>query len=181
MKKPNAKTNSVSWWAAGILLGLVQVLAISLSQSLDVSPQFIDANTDFLKSSAPEYINSHPLMQNEDFRKSNQGWWLCIGILIGAFIAAIWLGIWKIYTTSDLWQQNHNTPIIVRMIAAFFGGALMLLGTAIAYSGLSGNLITGLSELSLSEIPFSIAMMISALLVARFIYPVVNRKNDQVK
>ncbi len=181
MKKPEAQINSVSWWAAGILLGLAQILAISLSQSPDISHQFIAANTDLLKSSAPEYINNHPLMQNEDFRKSNHGWWLIIGILIGAFIAAIWLGIWKIRTTSDLWQQNHNTPIVVRMIAGFFGGALMLLGAAIAYGGMSGNVITGLSELSLSAIPFSIAILIAALLVTRFIYPSVNRKNNQVR
>ena len=181
MKKPNNQTNHVPWWVAGILLGLVQVLAISLSQSLDVSAQFINTNTGLLKSSSPEYINSHPLMKNDDFMKSNHGWWLGVGILIGGFIASIQLGTWKIRTTSDLWQQSHNTPIIVRMIACFFGGALMLLGAAIACGGISGNFITGVSELSISAIPFTIAMFISAMLAAYFVYPSAKGKNNQVK
>jgi len=34
-----AKTSPLPWWAAGIPLGLVQVLAISLVKPLDVSAQ----------------------------------------------------------------------------------------------------------------------------------------------
>jgi hypothetical protein len=122
MNKPNTQIEPVPWWVAGILLGLVQVLAVSLSQSLDISPQFVASNMKMLESAAPEYIESHPLRQNKEYAKPDYGWWLVIGIVIGACIATVQLGIWKLRTTSDLWQQNHNTPIIVRMIAGFFGG-----------------------------------------------------------
>ena len=178
MTKSIAQTHPLPWWAAGILLGLVLVLSLSLTQSLDVSPQFITTNTGILESTAPEYIESHPLVRNEDFVKSGEGWWLAIGILIGACVAAVQLRVWKLRATCDLWQQNHNTPIVVRMIAGFAGGSLMLLGAGIAYGGVSSNFIKGLSELSLSAIPFTIAMLFSGMLVAYLIYPAASSKNN---
>ena len=181
MNKPVTQTHPLPWWAAGTLLGLVLVLAVSLAQSLDVSSQFVATNTGILKSTAPEYIENHPLMQNEDYGKSDRGWWLAIGIVIGASIAAVQLRIWKVRATSDLWQQNHNTPVIIRMIAGFFGGFLMLLGAGIAYGGVNSNFITGLSELSLSAIPFTIAMFTSGALIAYLVYPLTNNKNNNGK
>ena len=181
MNKPDIQTHPLPWWAAGILLGLVLVLAISLAQSLDVSHQFIVSNTDFLKSTAPEYIENHPLLKNEEFENSNKGWWLGIGILIGAFIASIHLKKWKVRATSDLWQQNHNTPIVVRLIIGFLGGFLMLLGAGIAYGDIARNLFMGLSELSLAAIPFTIAMLFSAILIARLVYPGISNNNNKGK
>jgi hypothetical protein len=54
----------------------------------------------------------------------------------------------------------------------------MLLGAGIAYGGVSGNFITGLSELSLSAVPFTIAMFISSVLIAYIVYPVTSGKNN---
>lgn len=181
MTKPNAQTHPLPWWAAGILLGLVQVLAVSFAHSLDISPQFVITNTRILESIAPEYIENHPIMQNEEYEKSRYGWWFGIGIAIGAVIAAVHLRIWKIRATTDLWQQNHNTPIVVRMIVGFFGGFLMLLGAGIAYGGISGHFFSGLAQLSLSAIPFTITMIISGMLIAHLVYPKTQGKINQEK
>ena len=43
------------WWAAGLLLGLVQVLAIALVKPMGVSKQFVVADTKVLNRVAPEY------------------------------------------------------------------------------------------------------------------------------
>lgn len=171
MTKPNAHTPPLPWWAAGILLGLVQVLAFSLAQSLDISQQFVNTNTRILESIAPEYVQSHPIMNNEEYNNSSLDWWLGIGIVIGAFIAAVHLRIWKFRATTDLWQQNHDTPIVVRMIIGFFGGFLMLLGAAISYSGIIGHSFSGLAQLSLSGIVFTISMLFSSMFIAYLVYP----------
>ena len=181
MKNTNVQTHPLPWWAAGILLGLVQVLAVSFAQSLDISNQFVTSNMKILKSSTPEYMENHTLIQNEIYDKTDHGWWLGIGIAIGACAAAVYLKIWKIQATSDLWQQTHHTPIIVRIIVCFFGGFLMLLGAATAYGGACRNFITGLSELSLSAIPFSIAMLASGMLIAYLVYPAAPGKNNHGK
>ena len=132
MAKANSQTHPLPWWAAGILLGLVQVLAVSLSFSLDITPQFVNTNTKVLESIAPGYIENHPIKENTEYERTGSSWWFAVGIFIGAFIAAVHLRIWKIQIISQLWQQNHNTPIVVRMIIGFFGGFLMLFGAGIA-------------------------------------------------
>ncbi|MBN1972100.1 MAG: YeeE/YedE family protein [Sedimentisphaerales bacterium] len=181
MNKPDSQTYPLPWWAAGILLGLVQILAVSLSQSLDISPQFIFTNTKILNSYAPGYIEKHPFMHNEEYENADHGWWLGIGIVTGACVAAFYLGIWKVRAVSDLWQQNHNTPIVVRLIAGFFGGFLILIGAGITYGGVSANFITGFSRLSLAAVPFTIAMFVSGMLIAYLVYPVTAPKNNQEK
>ena len=178
MKKPDSQTYPLPWWAAGILLGLVQILAVCLAQSLDFSNQFVFTNTKILDSYAPEYINKHPLTNNEEYQNTNQDWWLGIGIAFGALIASVYLKTWKLSATSDLWQQNHKTPIVVRLIVCFFGGFLMLLGAAIAYGGFSEHFIAGFSKLSLAAIPFTLAMLASGMLIAYLIYPSTSIKNN---
>ena len=171
MTKSNAQTHPLPWWAAGILLGLVQVLAFSLAQSLDISKQFVNTNIIIMESIAPEYIQSHPIANNEEYNKSDMDWWFGIGIVIGGLIAAVHLRIWKVRATTDLWQQNHDTPIVVRMIIGFFGGFLMLLGAAIAYAGIIGHSFSGLAQLPLSGIVFTISMLFSGMFIAYFVYP----------
>ena len=178
MKKPDSQTYPLPWWAAGILLGLVQILAISLTQTLDVSHQFVFTNTKILKSYAPDYIEKHPLTNNEEFENKNQGWWLAIGIAIGACIASFYLRIWKVRTIPDIWKQNHKMPIVIRLIACFFGGFLMLLGAGIAHGGISDNFLSGLPKLSFSAIPFTIAMLASSMFIAYLVYPEAESKNN---
>ena len=191
MTKANAQTHLLPWWAAGILLGLVQVLAVSLAQSLDISSQFVSTNIGIFESVAPAYLENHPLMEKEEYKKSDTeneeyqkpktGWWFGIGILIGALIAAVHLKIWKIRTTSQLWQEAHNTPIIVRMIIGFFGGFLILLGSAIAYGSVSGHFFSGLSQLSLAAVPFTISMLVSGMFIAYMLYPKTTGEVNQEK
>ena len=89
MKEFHTYTDSLPWWAAGILLGLVQVLAVSLAGPLDVSSQFIITDTTALEGLAPEYIENHPIKEHEEYNKSSYGLWLNIGILVGAFFSTL--------------------------------------------------------------------------------------------
>ncbi len=181
MKKPDSRSYPLPWWASGILLGLVMILAISMAKSLDVSNQFVFTNMKILKSYAPEYIEKHPLSANQEFQNTNHGWFLAIGIVIGACVASVYLKICRLQASTDLWQQNHKTPIIIRWIVCFSGGFLMLLGAAIAYGGTGEHFITGLSKLSLAAIPFSLAMLISGMFITYLIYPSTTSDNNGKK
>ena len=171
MKEFNTNKDSLPWWAAGILLGLVQVLAVSLAGPLDISSQFISADTIILEKIAPEYIENHPIKKQEEYNKSSYGLWLNIGILAGAFFSTIHLRRWRIHTTTALWRQNYKVPIVLRLIVTLCGGFLMLLGAGFALGSVSGQLISGWNQLSLSVVPFTITMFLAGMLVVKLLYP----------
>lgn len=171
MKEFHTYTDSLPWWAAGILLGLVQVLAVSLAGPLDVSSQFIITDTTALEGLVPEYIENHPIKEHEEYNKSSYGLWLNIGILVGAFFSTLHLRKWKIQTTTALWRQNYKTPVVIRLIVTLCGGFLILLGAGFAFGSISGQFISGWSQLSLSAVPFTITMILTGMLVAKLVYP----------
>jgi uncharacterized membrane protein YedE/YeeE len=47
----------------------------------------------------------------------------------------------------------------------------MLVGAGLAQGGASGHLVSGWAQLSLSAVPFTIAMLGSGMLVAYVVYP----------
>lgn len=171
MTELNSRTPPLPWWAAGLLLGLVQVLAIALVKPMDVSQQFIIADTKVLNSIAPEYSENHPLLSDEQNKKFDYGLWFNIGIVIGACLAAFHLKVWKIRTISTWWKHNHDAPRLLRLIAGFCGGVLLLLGAGLAYGCITGQFISGWTQLSLSAIPFTISLFVFGMLAAYLIYP----------
>ena len=171
MNKLSAQTHPLPWWAAGILLGLVQVFAISLVKPLDVSTQFVVADMKALETIAPDYTENHPLKNYEEFKKSGYGWWFNIGLIIGAFLAVLHLRKWNLQASTIWWQHNHNAPILLRLIVALAGGFLILLGAGFAYGGATGMFLSGWTQLALSAIPFTFSMFGFGMLAAYFLYP----------
>jgi hypothetical protein len=171
MEEPNNITPALPWWGAGILLGLVQVLAVALVAPMSVSKQFVVADAKVLDHVAPEYSEKHPLITNEGYKNFGYGWWFDIGILIGACFAAIHLRIWKVRAASVWWKRNHDAPALLRLIAGFCGGVLLLLGAGLAHGCVTRQFLGGWSQLSLSAVPFTIALFIFGMLAAYLIYP----------
>ena len=171
MNNLSVQSPPLSWWLAGILLGLLHVLAVSMTEPLTISNEFIAVDAKALKHLAPEYAETHPLAGNEEHTKFGYGSWFCIGLVGGGFFAALRMRTWRARVTTTWWRQNRNAPIALRLIAGFGGGVLMLVGAGLAHGGVSGNIVGGWAQLSLSAVPFTIAMLGSAMLVAYFVYP----------
>ncbi|NOR68035.1 MAG: YeeE/YedE family protein [Woeseiaceae bacterium] len=171
MNNLSVESPPLSWWSAGILLGLLQVLAVGLTKPLDMSNEFIVADAKTLKHLAPEYAKTHPLAGNEEHTKFGYCSWFCIGLVGGGLLAAVRLRTWRARATTAWWRRNHNAPVVLRLIAGFGGGVLMLVGAGLAHGGTSGHLVSGWAQLSLSAVPFTIAMLGSGMLVAYVVYP----------
>ena len=159
------------WWAAGIFLGLVQVLAIGLVKPLGVSTQFVVADAKIISRVAPEYAQNHPLISKDKYQKFGYGWWLDVGLIVGAFLVALLVRRWKVQNTTVWWQANRGTSVANRFIAGFIGGFLILLGARLAHGCTSGQFASGWAQLSLSVIPFTITMFAFGMLTAYLIYP----------
>ena len=76
MENLMVKESPLPWWAAGIMLGLVQVLAIGLVKPLGVSTQFVVANTKIINQVNKGYVENHPLISKDKYQKFGYGWWL---------------------------------------------------------------------------------------------------------
>ena len=171
MNTVTAQRNFLPWWAAGVLLGLVQVLAVSLVGPLEVSSPFVSADAKALEHLAPEYAENHSLVSSEEYQQWGYGEWFNIGIVLGALIAVLHMRTWQLRTTTVLWQRNHNAPVLLRLIVGFCGGVFVLLGAALAHGAVSGQFISGWTQLSLSAVPFTITMLGCGMLVAYLVYP----------
>lgn len=171
MKEPSSQTPPVPWWTAGILLGLVQVLAIGLATSLDVSSQFVVVDAKTLEHMAPEYAENHPLISDKQYNKLGYESWVGIGLVLGAFFAALHLRMWRVRATSAWWTRNHNDPVLLRLIAGFCGGLCAMLGAGLAGGGVIGQFAGGWIQLSVSAVPFTIAVFGAGMLVAYLVYP----------
>ncbi|UCC99588.1 MAG: YeeE/YedE family protein [Phycisphaerales bacterium] len=159
------------WWAAGLLLGLVQVLAVGLKKPLGVSTQFVVADAKMVSAVAPDYAETHPLISKEKYQKFGYGWWLDVGLVIGAFSATIVIRRWKLQATTVWWRQNHGASILTRLIAGFCGGFLILLGARFAHGCTSGQFASGWAQLSLSVIPFTVTLFGFGMLTAYLVCP----------
>jgi len=159
------------WWAAGLLLGLVQVLAVGVKEPLGVSTQFVVADAKVLEKTAPEYVANHPLLKEEKARKIGYGWWLDIGLIAGAFAAAVVTRRWKLQATTVWWRTNYGSSTGKRLLTGFLGGILILLGARFAHGCTSGQFASGWAQLSISAIPFTITLFGFGMLTAKLVYP----------
>jgi len=171
MEESNSRTHPLPWWAAGILLGLVQVLAIALVKPMGVSKPFVVVDAKVLNRVAPEYSENHPILSDKQYKKFGYGGWFNIGIVLGACLAALHLRAWKVRTVSVWWKRNHDATALLRLIAGFCGGVLLLLGAGLAHGCITGQFISGWTQLSLSAIPFTITLFGFGMLVAYLVYP----------
>ena len=159
------------WWAAGLLLGLVQILAMALAEPLGVSTQFVIADAKVMKHLAPDYVQDHPLIGKEKYQSFGYGWWFDVGLVIGAFGAAVILGRWKLRTTTVWWRRNHGRSVAARLLTGFCGGFFILLGARFAHGCTSGQFASGWAQLSLSAVPFTVTMFAFGILAAHLLYP----------
>jgi uncharacterized membrane protein YedE/YeeE len=161
----------LGWLAAGLLLGLLQTVAVGVKKPLGVSTQFVVADTQLLEAAAPDYVADHALINQSKYRNPGYGWWLAIGIFVGAAGAALATGRLKARPMPVWWQANHGASRARRYLVAFAGGFLVLMGARLAHGCTSGQFASGWAQLSVSALPFTIAMFGAAMLTARLVYP----------
>jgi hypothetical protein len=174
MDEQVVRRTTLPWLTAGLLLGLIQVVAVLVHGPLGVSTQFVVTDALLLKQVAPGYVAEHPLIGGESgaakYQKIGYGWALDVGIVLGAALAAVATRRWRARTTTVWWQANGRS-VGGRFVAGFVGGILILLGARFAHGCTSGQFASGWAQLSLSVVPFTVTLFGVAMLVARLVYP----------
>ena len=169
--KSIVKKAPLPWLLGGLLLGLTQVAAVAVKKPLGVSTQFVVADTQVLKGVAPDYTSEHELISRDKYQRPGYGWWLDIGLIVGACAAALLTRRWKLRKSTVWWELNRGPGAGRRFLACFIGGFLILLGARFAHGCTSGQFASGWAQLSLSVVPFTITLfgfgMLAAYLVHR--------------
>lgn len=159
----------MNWVYGGILLGLLNTLAVATYGALGVSRNYAVTDGLLLRlfgsglPSTNSYLSQYP---------DRADWLLMIaaGMVIGGFLAALLKGGLTTRPVPRLWSSRFGNSRPKRFAAAFAGGFLTLFGARIAGGCTSGLVLSGVAQLALAGFVFAIAIMASGILTATLLY-----------
>ncbi len=154
-------------YAAGILIGLLQIPAFLLmNTALGASSSFVTVAASIASFFDPA-VNAIPYFKAHV--STAKDWWqvaLVVGVAAGAFISAKMSGTTR-PAMSEMWGRVmgiHSFPL--RLLVAFAGGFVLLLGARIANGCTSGHGLSGLSQLAVSSLIAMAAMFASGMAIS---------------
>lgn len=173
LEAPHEESNPVlSWWAGGIGIGLVLIVAVGLVQPIGVSAQYVVLDGVLLHQVLPDVASKSPYLA-----KTAQGWTLAtyefffvLGIPLGALLAAMATTRFRTRVVPVEWKKWFGSNPGNRLVWSFVGGFLLLFGARFGGGCTSGHMISGMSQLAVSSFIFSAALFISGIITARVLY-----------
>jgi uncharacterized membrane protein YedE/YeeE len=160
------------WWAGGLGIGLVLIVAVALVQPIGVSTQFVVLDGVVLHHLLPAVAERTPY-----FADTSKGWTLAtyefffvVGIPIGAFLSALATRRFNTRAVPHEWARRFGASPGRRLAWSFIGGFMVLFGARFGGGCTSGHMISGVSQLAASSLVFSAALFASAILTARWLY-----------
>ena len=166
----------LSWKVAGLLLGLLVILATALVKPFGVSTQYVVTDAIVLHSAAPtvaeanEYLNKYG--EKSDWGVG-YGWMLVLGMFLGSGISALVTRRFRQRETASMpsmWKEQFGNQPAKRLLHAFIGGVLLLFGARLAGGCTSGHMISGISQLTVGSFVFGASIFASGILTARMLY-----------
>lgn len=166
----------LSWKVAGLLLGLLLILATALVKPLGVSTQYVVTDAIVLHKAAPAVAEANEYLNNYGEKTDwtiGYGWMLVFGMFVGGGLSAFISKRFRKREKSALpamWREEFGSSSPRRMVHAFVGGALLLFGARLAGGCTSGHMISGIAQLTLGSFIFGISIFASGILTARSLY-----------
>jgi uncharacterized protein len=160
------------WWAGGLGIGLLLIIAVGLAEPIGVSTQYVVLDGVLLHEVFPDLASRSAYL-----KESAAGWTLAtyefffvLGIPLGAFIAAWLTNRFTTRLVPSEWRHRFGARPGQRLIWSFVGGFVLLFGARFGGGCTSGHMISGVSQLAVSSFLFSGALFLSAILTARWLY-----------
>jgi len=147
----------LSWFAfatADHPLGITTAFEHTAGIILGVVPGFSDGNS-FYEQEPP---------------KIGWQWMLVLGVFLGALLSATLSGDRDAPAVPPMWQRRFGSGKTRRYVAAFLGGALMLLGARLAGGCTSGHGISGTLQLAAASWLFALIIFAVGIGTAFLIY-----------
>lgn len=156
---------------AGPALGLVNVASMATSgHPLGVTSAFEDAAALLARRLAPDAMRTNAYLQaRDDVPRAGWEWALLAGLALGSRASARAADV-RPPTVPERWARRFGPEPARRDLAAFVGGALLMLGARCARGCTSGHGISGTAQLALSSWTFMPMAFGVAAAVARALY-----------
>jgi uncharacterized protein len=165
-------TPVIPWWAGGLGIGLVLIVAVGLVQPIGVSTQYVVLDGVLLHTLLPAVAAQSPYLA-----ETARGWTLAsyefffvVGIPIGAFASAWATGRFTRRMVPVEWERRFGPAPGTRLVWSFIGGFLLLFGARFGGGCTSGHMISGISQLAVSSFLFSAAVFAGGIVTARWLY-----------
>jgi hypothetical protein len=165
-------TPIIPWWAGGLGIGLILIVAVALVQPIGVSTQYVVALGAILHRVLPAVADQSPYLveMTEGWTVLTYEFFFVLGIPCGAFLAAWLTGRFSTRSVPIEWSRRFGSAPGRRLVWSFIGGFLLLFGARFGGGCTSGHLISGVSQLAVSSLVFSGSLFASAIAMARWLY-----------
>ncbi|MEZ4874886.1 MAG: YeeE/YedE thiosulfate transporter family protein [Flavobacteriaceae bacterium] len=162
-KDPN---KSKRWIVSGMGLGLLNTIVFSSF----VADRPIGASTTY--PYAGDVLAN--MTQNEYFTKiETSGHWELM-FLLGAFVSGVvWSLVRKDFRFTLLhenWKKHKGNSALQRVVWAFIGGFLLIMGARMAGGCTSGHILSGGMQWALSSLTFALFTFVGLLVTGKFFY-----------
>lgn len=159
-------------YTTGIAIGVLSWLAFLLiGKGLGVSSSYAKTSGMVEKAVKGEKVYEIEYYQ-EKTPKIDTGWMLVFGIIIGAFLSARLSGDFQLTAIPPLWKEMFGDNVLIRIIVAFIGGMVLIIGARWARGCTSGHGITGTLQLAVSSWMALFAFFIGGVITAYLLYAV---------
>jgi uncharacterized protein len=156
-------------YTAGFAIGVLSWVAFLLMG------KGLGASSSFAKTSAmlEKAIGGEKAAQKAYYRKVtpriNSGWMLVVGIIGGSYLSATLSGDFHLTAIPPLWRTMFGDNAWIRILAAFVGGMILIIGARWAGGCTSGHGITGGLQLAVSSWMALIAFFVGGVVTAYII------------
>lgn len=167
-----AEQSGPAWspYLVGAFIGILSMATFYFSDKpIGVSTGFARISGLIGKLVAPRHTTS---LKYFDDNKPKVEWevMLIVGVLIGAFIAATTGGELTGRWIPPMWDARFGSSVLLRLTAAFFGGALVAFGARLAGGCTSGHGISGTLQLSVGSWIAVICFFLGGIATAMMMY-----------
>lgn len=163
---------AIPWWAGGLGIGIVLILAVALAQPIGVSTQYVVLDGVLLHHVLPDVADRSPYLADAaaGWTLLNYEFFFVLGIPLGAFLASWVTQRFSTRLVPSEWGRRVGPIPGRRLVWSFIGGFILLFGARFGGGCTSGHMISGVSQLAVSSLIFSASVFVSAIIMARWLY-----------
>ncbi len=171
--KPNGGWNP---YLAGALTGVLAVASAWATTTWMGRTNYLGASTTFVRAAghleravAPERVEDNRYFSEQRIRVDWQ-FMVVTGIFLGALFSSLQDRSFKLESVPPAWAKRFGHGKARRAVAAFFGGAVAMIGARLADGCPSGHGLSGLMQLSASGFVALAMFFLTGIAVAYFVY-----------